>query len=138
MLYFDKILQNLMFIEGTKKAADIIRALKVESPQFYMWKKRNTIPTEKLLEYCNERGISLNWLLTGEGKIYHQKIPEGLVAEDIVEYRRLVKKNKALVKEKAILDKKLYKIAETLDKLDDEARDMMLNSFLTILKAKTS
>ncbi len=100
-----------------------------------------------VLSKLADMGYNITWLVSGEGEMmsggsdyitYRNRIPEGLTAEDIAEYRSLVKQNKRILKEKDRVDQKLYKLAQTLDHLDEEERDIMITSFLNILSTKTS
>jgi len=45
---------------------DIAKALGMSSPQFSNFKSRNSIPYEKISEYCAKNRISINWILYGQ------------------------------------------------------------------------
>lgn len=105
--------------------------------------KRN-IPAPVLVT-LQEFGYSTDWLLTGSGAMHIIKsgpaqyaivnIPPGLTREDVELYMRTRAETESLLKEKDIIDQKIYKIEQALSELDEEDRDRMLNGFLSILGA---
>jgi hypothetical protein len=67
---FSKILNRIMYITDTFKKADIASLLKTTPPILSNWEKRNTIPIDKLLSFCESNNVAIYWLLTGKGPRY--------------------------------------------------------------------
>lgn len=62
------ILQRVGEIIGSDKNIAIAKALQVAPQTSSTWKTRQTIPWKELYVFCNKRGVSMEWLLTGEGQ----------------------------------------------------------------------
>ncbi|MBN2702549.1 MAG: helix-turn-helix domain-containing protein [Methylohalobius sp. ZOD2] len=63
------ILDRLRAIFGTSSDATLARALGVQKTTLSSWKARNSIPYEKCVQVAEEKGISLDWLLSGIGSM---------------------------------------------------------------------
>ena len=62
----EEILQRIGQIIGSYKQADIAKALNVSGQALTSWKKRESIPWDKLAKFSIGKNISLPWLLTGQ------------------------------------------------------------------------
>lgn len=139
----EDILSRIKQIENVTTFKDVADILNVSEVNISQWRKRNSIPYDKLIKYCKKNDVSFDWLITGRGPIYILKvspkqyaivdIPPGLTKEDIEIYLRARAQNESILKEKAILDQKIICIEQALSKLDEEDRDRILNAFLQIL-----
>ena len=69
-----KIIQRIKTIEDIQTDVAVADLLNVTKDVFSKWRSRNSIPYDRLLWYCEKRGISMSWLLTGRG-------PERLLRE---------------------------------------------------------
>lgn len=63
------VLARLKQITGTKSDASLSSALKVSPQTLSSWKGRDSTPYSLCVEIAQTRGISLDWLLLGEGPI---------------------------------------------------------------------
>ncbi|MCK8682340.1 helix-turn-helix domain-containing protein [Pseudomonas umsongensis] len=66
------VLARLKQITGTKSDASLSSALKVSPQTLSSWKGRDSTPYSLCVEIAQTRGISLDWLLLGEGPILRQ------------------------------------------------------------------
>ena len=69
MALIDEIIQRIKEHLGVDSDVVVARALGIKqnpSQQIYNWRQRGTIPFEDLLHFCTERGISIDYLLTGQ------------------------------------------------------------------------
>lgn len=57
--------------------AELARWLHVSRSTIFSWRKRNSVPYEQCVEISANLGISLNWLLLGQGPKEIWKSPEG-------------------------------------------------------------
>ena len=66
-----RLREAVVSIEGKPKVKDKVLAayLAVTPVYFAVAKKRRKIPLEPLLHFCRRYGISLHWLLLGEGEM---------------------------------------------------------------------
>lgn len=61
-----EILARIAAREGTKNDTELGEVLSNRAKSTVSnWRKRNTIPVEEIAEYCFERELSLDWVLTG-------------------------------------------------------------------------
>lgn len=63
------VLARLKQITGTKSDASLSSALKVSPQTLSSWKGRDSTPYSLCVEIAQTRGISLDWLLLGEGPV---------------------------------------------------------------------
>nr|WP_180203090.1 helix-turn-helix domain-containing protein [Pseudomonas sp. SbOxS1]NYU02704.1 bacteriophage CI repressor [Pseudomonas sp. SbOxS1] len=63
------VLARLKQITGTKSDASLSSALQVSPQTLSSWKGRDSTPYSICVEIAQSRGISLDWLLLGEGPI---------------------------------------------------------------------
>lgn len=63
------VLTRLKQITGTKSDASLSSALKISPQTLSSWKGRDSTPYSLCVDIAQTRGISLDWLLLGEGPI---------------------------------------------------------------------
>ena len=63
------VLARLKQITGTKSDASLSSALEISPQTLSSWKGRDSTPYSICVEIAQARGISLDWLLLGEGPI---------------------------------------------------------------------
>lgn len=63
------VLARLKLITGTKTDASLSSALQISPQTLSSWKGRDSTPYSLCVELARVRGISLDWLLLGEGPI---------------------------------------------------------------------
>ena len=61
------IIDRLKKLKGFKSDTDVARALDMKRTALSSHKTRDSIPFPNLYAFCNTEGVSLDWLLTGEG-----------------------------------------------------------------------
>ncbi|MDZ5433932.1 helix-turn-helix domain-containing protein [Pseudomonas fluorescens] len=66
------VLARLKQITGTKTDASLSSALQISPQTLSSWKGRDSTPYSLCVEIAQSRGISLDWLLLGEGPILRQ------------------------------------------------------------------
>ncbi|MFY0731527.1 helix-turn-helix transcriptional regulator [Pseudomonas sp. NFX15] len=66
------VLTRLKQITGTKTDASLSSALQISPQTLSSWKGRDSTPYSLCVEIAQARGISLDWLLLGEGPILRQ------------------------------------------------------------------
>lgn len=63
------VLARLKQITGTKSDASLSSALQVSPQTLSSWKGRDSTPYSLCVEIAQSRGVSLDWLLLGEGPV---------------------------------------------------------------------
>jgi len=66
---FVNILERLYTALDIKKDKDFCDKYDIKSNTLSTWKKRDSIPYEKIALIANDNNISFDWLLTGKGKM---------------------------------------------------------------------
>jgi hypothetical protein len=67
------VLTRLKQITGTKSDASLSLALNVSPQTLSSWKGRDSTPYSLCVEIAQSHGVSLDWLLLGEGPILRQE-----------------------------------------------------------------
>ena len=63
------VLARLKLITGTKTDASLSSALQISPQTLSSWKGRDSTPYSLCVDIAQTRGISLDWLLLGEGPV---------------------------------------------------------------------
>ncbi|HCS44982.1 MAG TPA: transcriptional regulator [Pseudomonas sp.] len=63
------VLTRLKLVTGTKTDASLSSALQISPQTLSSWKGRDSTPYSLCVDIAQARGISLDWLLLGEGPI---------------------------------------------------------------------
>ena len=66
------VLARLKQVTGTKTDASLSSALQISPQTLSSWKGRDSTPYSLCVDLAQTRGISLDWLLLGEGPILRQ------------------------------------------------------------------
>jgi len=69
MLQFTNIVDKLKELTGEKQDIQIAKLLKADSAKFAQWKKRNTIPIQELVSYCNDNDVDFNYIFKDNYKL---------------------------------------------------------------------
>ena len=64
----DAVLLRLMSLFNVDNDSELARALNVNRQTLASWRKRDSVPYLICINIAEERGISLDWLLTGKGE----------------------------------------------------------------------
>lgn len=70
----EDVLGRLRLIYGVKTDTELAEALGKKKNTLSTWKSRNSKPFEICEQVALERGISIDWLLTGEGEMYRSGV----------------------------------------------------------------
>jgi len=73
------VLARLKQITGTKTDASLSSALQISPQTLSSWKGRDSTPYSLCVDIAQTRGISLDWLLLGEGPILRQTVTDSPV-----------------------------------------------------------
>lgn len=63
MKKFDEFNAKFKSIFAFQRDIEVARALKIPLPTFSTMKKKDVIPYEQVVKFCEEKSIDLNWLL---------------------------------------------------------------------------
>lgn len=69
----DAVLSRMMNFLNVKTDSALARELDVNRQTFAGWRKRDSVPYAECINFCEARGVSLDWLLTGVGPIYRSE-----------------------------------------------------------------
>jgi hypothetical protein len=75
MILFNDIMLRIKTIIATSKSnqriynKDIAKELKLTPEYFAVIKKRGKIPYKSIAIFCKDRGVSINWVLFGQGQM---------------------------------------------------------------------
>jgi hypothetical protein len=75
------VLARLKQITGTKTDASLSTALQISPQTLSSWKGRDSTPYSLCVEIAQTRGISLDWLLLGEGPVLRQTVTNSSQAD---------------------------------------------------------
>lgn len=64
----DAVLLRLMSLFNVDSDSGLAKALDVNRQTLASWRKRNSVPYSICITLAEEKGISLDWLLTGKGE----------------------------------------------------------------------
>lgn len=74
----DEILARVKIAENVKRDSELASILCTDAKNVSNWKKRGTVPYEKLVEYAIRSGVSLDWLILDRGPM---KVDQFMVSE---------------------------------------------------------
>lgn len=94
MLIFEEILKRMKEVLDVKSDRQVSFRVGTTPDNLNHWKKRNSIPIQKLYAFAEEYGLNIGWLLTGEGEKESKKLrkehesanPFNLTEEEFEEY----------------------------------------------------
>lgn len=69
-LSLSKVMERIMFIFGVDNDSQLSRAANINRQTIASWRRRDSIPYAECISIAVEKGLSLNWLLMGEGEVY--------------------------------------------------------------------
>ncbi|MCD1125026.1 helix-turn-helix domain containing protein [Jinshanibacter sp. LJY008] len=64
----DAVLLRLMSLFNVDSDSELARALNVNRQTLASWRKRDSVPYSICINIAEEKGVSLDWLLTGKGE----------------------------------------------------------------------
>jgi hypothetical protein len=60
---FDEFNSKFKFLFGLKKDREVAESLNIRKETFITKKRRDDIPYEQVIKYCEEKNVDLNWIL---------------------------------------------------------------------------
>jgi hypothetical protein len=127
MLISSKIIDRVIKHKGFKTDLKLAEYWCITPTTVTNWRKRNSIPFEKIITFCKDEGISLDYIFTGEGEMIRKPEIEGVVAEDSPIYNKEEKitedgydhilKDKLIKTQDELIDQLKNRLAETEEKL---------------------
>ena len=66
----DQILGRLLLVLAAKNESELAKLLDTTSSNISTWKKRGSIPLAICEQLARQRGLSMDWLLYGEGPMH--------------------------------------------------------------------
>lgn len=66
MRTINEILDKIIEFKGLKNDTALAKLFSVKPTTVSNWRKRSTVPYDLIVSLCEEEGLSLNWLLTGQ------------------------------------------------------------------------
>lgn len=76
------VLERLSAVLDAKSGSQLADALEVSPQAISSWKSRESVPYAKCVEVAEARGLSLDWLLTGEGSMRRDEISPAAPARE--------------------------------------------------------
>lgn len=76
------VMGRLQAVFGATTDSALADAMKVNRQTLGSWRARDRIPYEECVNLATEKGLSLDWLLIGEGQMYRGAKPVGLATEN--------------------------------------------------------
>lgn len=126
----NEVLGRISKLEQIKTDADIAQALNVSPQTMSTWKRRGTIPYERICELCTEKGYSLDCILLGR-KEEKTEIESGLVAEVVNAIRS--KESELRETKLELLTEELVAMYNTIVGISSKAqREKILKSYISI------
>ena len=131
-IIFSDIISRIKEVEKVQLDKDVQKILGLKQGTFAAGKKRNSIPFDELIAYCNNKNINLMWLLTGEGEPFTvaSKTRDCAACDNVVEitadrhhlHHRLI--NEFLDKDKAY---RFNQVLAQIERYDPDTYNEMLN-----------
>ncbi len=69
---FNVVMERLKNVSNTSSYNALAEMLGLSSSAFANFKKRNSIPYERVFSFANSLNVSIDWLLTGNGEMYQE------------------------------------------------------------------
>ncbi len=69
-----KIFDRVKQVEGIDSDYKLAKSLNTTGANISKWKSKSKIPYDVLHEYCNSSGVSIEWVLNGEGPVYRKEL----------------------------------------------------------------
>lgn len=88
---FQEIMDRIKRYKGLKSDNAVAKILNLSRSAFSERKKRGSIPYEELAIFCEQEGISFDWLFTGEGPIERTKEKKPLIVSENAIYNEIAK-----------------------------------------------
>jgi Bacteriophage CI repressor helix-turn-helix domain len=119
MLISSKIIDRIIKYKGFKTDAKLSDYWDITPTTVTNWRKRNSIPFERIITFCEAEGISLDYIFTGKGEMIRRDVegddPE--ISELLQEARKVLKSGNKVAQE--ALESGIRYITQTIDDLEN-------------------
>ena len=122
MLISSKIIDRVIKHKKFKTDLKLAEYWNVTPTTVTNWRKRNSIPFEKIITFCKNEGISLDYIFTGKGEMKRKPKQECCVAEEKPVYN---KKNKEEISAEDEPDSLKDKLIQTQDELINQLKERL-------------
>ena len=102
------ILNRIKAVEGIDSDYKLAQIFDLTPSYISTWRKRGTIPYKELHKYCQTKGVSFDWLLTGEGEMFLKHSKASSLDEEAAQLRV------EITAEAAKVDPKNYNVAKRI------------------------
>jgi hypothetical protein len=142
---YSEVIERMKRIARLKNYSSVARSLDVTPQALSNYKKRGKIPSHLVIKFAMMHGLSIDWLLTGEGNSYKEGMEEGSAffnaREDEREYGKKINKSMdfvILTSDEMIYVGKLVRLLRSSNKSTRAALKCSIDAFLKsyILKDK--
>lgn len=87
MLTASKIIDLIIKHKGFKTDTKLAKYWGITPTTVTNWRKRNSIPFERIITFCKDEGISLDYIFTGEGEMIRKPEKDGDEKDDAYIYK---------------------------------------------------
>ncbi len=108
MVTIKKILDRIKIVEGVDSDYKVAQILNVSPPYISKWRVNGIISYKILHKYCQTKGVSFDWLLTGEGEMFLKHSKASSLDEEAAQLRV------EITAEAAKVDPKNYNVAKRI------------------------
>lgn len=132
-----EIIDRIKHVKGLRDDDEVASCLGMTKGNLSSYKTRQAIPFEYLSKFCRQEGLSLDWLLTGEGPIERgiynkeEEKPSTIAEEGGIYRPERERIGNILIKNGAVKEEDLQKALEEQRSL---GRDPDLDEIIDILK----
>ncbi len=136
---YSEIIERMRWAGKLKNDSAVARTLGVTPQALSNYKKRGEMPTDLVLRFANIYGLSVDWLITGEGEMYKGGRGDGAgkggylyAAEESAAYGRDVRPPdfSALSPDEIIYVGKLLKVLRSANRSTSTAMKYSIDAFL--------
>lgn len=127
------VLDRLQQALGVKSDSALSRALGVNRATLGNWRTRNSVPYSICVNNFIDKGISLNWLLVGQGEMFFNKIMESTEALNS-DHARLIELFEELKTEQQQEALQLIAEKKRLNDLEKAVEDLQLKITYSLQK----
>ena len=72
-IVYSEVIERMRWVGKHKNNSSVARVLGITPQALSNYKKKDKMPVSIVLKYSKIYGLSLDWLITGEGEIFHAK-----------------------------------------------------------------
>ncbi len=131
------VIERMKRAGGLKNDSRLARALGVTPQALSNYKKRGKVPSDLILKFAGMNGLSVDWLLTGEGHRYlaEREGGKGAAGASHGEVARGFAKFAALTPDELIYIGKLLRIMRSSDSSTSEVLKWSIDAFLKAVES---